>query len=95
MLIAEFMDIDVIVGLSNEGSIYYYHNNSESKDYEALPEYNNDWNELMPVIKKIKGLVCEAEFTHRIGCSLNDLNLEEVYNGCVKFIEWYNTKHKK
>ena len=49
MLIAEFMGIDVIVGLSNEGSIYYYHNNSESKDYEALPEYNNDWNELMPV----------------------------------------------
>lgn len=51
--IAKFMGINPIKGFSEHtGSEYYYYNNSEMKDYEALPFYRS-WDELMPVLEKI------------------------------------------
>lgn len=34
------------------GKTYYYYNNPEMGDYEALPEYK-EWNNLMPVVEFI------------------------------------------
>ena len=54
-IIAEFMGIQPIEAISdNTSKTYYYYNNSEMEDYEALPEYHSDWNWLMEVVEKIE-----------------------------------------
>ena len=56
-IIAEFMGIQPIKAISdNTGKTYYYYNNSEMEDYEALPEYHSDWNWLMAVVEKIESI---------------------------------------
>ena len=56
-IIAEFMGIQPIEAISdNTSKTYYYYNNSEMEDYEALPEYHSDWNWLMEVVEKIENI---------------------------------------
>ena len=51
--IAKYMGITPIKGINEKtGNEYYYYNNYELKDYEALPFYNT-WEDLMPVVNKI------------------------------------------
>ena len=53
VLIAKYMGITPIKGFNEyTGNEYWYYNNAEMKDYEALPTYK-EWNELMPVVEKI------------------------------------------
>lgn len=55
LLIAVFIGIKPIKGFNefNNNQAYYYYNNSKTKDYEAIPDYKNSWDELMPVVEKI------------------------------------------
>ena len=60
-IIAEFMGIQPIEAISdNTSKTYYYYNNSEMEDYEALPEYHSDWNWLMKVVEKIEKEFCST-----------------------------------
>lgn len=78
-LIAEFMDIVPIKGFNEHtGKDYWYYNNSEMKDYEALPDYNFSWDWLMPVIEKINMLHYDVEINsglRRINISVTDVGL--------------------
>ena len=52
--IAKLMGIKPIKGYSeHSNSTYYYYNNDEMEDYEALPSYNGSWGSLMPVVEQI------------------------------------------
>jgi hypothetical protein len=53
--IALFMGIKPIKGFNefNNNKEYYYYNNSKTKDFEAIPDYKNSWDDLMPVVEKI------------------------------------------
>lgn len=53
-------------------------------------KFHSDWNWIMEVLIKIKPLVCEAEFTHRVGLSLRELQKEKVIEGINQFLIWYN-----
>ena len=53
-MIAEFMGISVIESKNRQGEKYYYYNNADNQGYEALPDYNESWDDLMPVIEKIE-----------------------------------------
>jgi hypothetical protein len=54
--IAKFMGLNPIQGFNEQtGNHYYYYNNAEMQDYEALPFYDT-WNEIMPVVIKIESL---------------------------------------
>ncbi len=53
LLIAKFMGITPIKGIDNRTKKeYYYYNNFEAQDFEALPYYR-DWEDLMLVVEKI------------------------------------------
>jgi hypothetical protein len=53
VLIAQYMGITPIKGFNEHTrNEYWYYNNAEMKDYEALPTYK-EWNYLMPVVEKI------------------------------------------
>jgi hypothetical protein len=53
VLIAKYMGITPIKGFNEyTENEYWYYNNAEMKDYEALPTYK-EWNDLMPVVEKI------------------------------------------
>lgn len=56
-MIARFMGITPIEGKPTKPTSkpYFYYNNSQNKDYEAVPFYNT-WDELMPVVEKIESL---------------------------------------
>tara|TARA_R110000851_G_scaffold16799_1_gene54214 strand:+ start:842 stop:1225 length:384 start_codon:yes stop_codon:yes gene_type:complete len=52
--IAKFMGINPIKGVSkHSGEDYYYYNNAEMEDYEALPSYDCNWGCLMPIVEQI------------------------------------------
>ena len=102
-IIAEFMGIQPIKAISdNTGKTYYYYNNSEMEDYEALPEYHSDWNWLMQVVEKIethgftfdikKNWSCITRKGEKIIIRWEEDNnkIEAVYNACLEFIKWYN-----
>ena len=51
---AKFMGLTPIKGVNEyTGKEYYYYNNAEMQDYEALPIYDT-WGEVMPVVIKIE-----------------------------------------
>ena len=69
--IAKLMGITPIKGISeHSGDEYYYYNNSEMQDYEALPFYHT-WDELMPVIIKIESFG-------------GDKNEFDIFGNCVQ-----------
>jgi hypothetical protein len=53
ILIAVFMGIKPIKGFNELNAYYYYYNNSKTKDFEAIPNYKNSWDDLMSVVEKI------------------------------------------
>lgn len=57
-LIPEFMGIHVLEGVNEfaGGRKYYYYNNPELEDYDALPDYKGSWDDLMPVVEKIQDM---------------------------------------
>lgn len=83
-IIAEFMGCEIGFADTSEPCIM-----GKQNAWTPL-KYHSDWNWLMEVVEKIKSLVCESEFTNRIGLKLNNLNKDAVYNACVEFIKWYN-----
>lgn len=72
--------------------------NSNMDYYNA--KYHDSYEELIPVIKKIFNLPIKPNNPGHI-LQLGDLqlavyrlNLDEMYNSTIKFIEWYNTNYK-
>ena len=57
--------------------------------------FHSDWNWIMEVLNKIKPLVCEAEFTNRVGLHLRELQKEKVIEGINQFLIWYNNENNK
>lgn len=87
---------------------YEYHWMGNSYDY--FPEnmrYDQSWDWLMPVVKKIKDIAEEFEydtFNYSAFESIFDIdmtcsdfmnnNIEGIYERCTEFIEWYNKEIK-
>ena len=62
--------------------------------------YDRDWNLLMEVVEKIfkdfyKLNPCPIYLKMNIEKTLNEVNIEAVYNACVEFIKWYNQNLEK
>lgn len=70
--------------------------------YEVNPEmleYHSSWDWLMPVVKKIAGMVINKDWDNcleavkrwkPIANELQKVNTENVWYCVVKFIQWYN-----
>lgn len=104
-LIAEFMDLELPLKISEYSTMISKTNGN----------YHKDWNWLMPVVEKIESLNyavylqtrstrIESEdgklmFWFFVGQSEDgkyEINskIEAVYNTCVEFIKWYNKQNK-
>lgn len=53
LLCARYMGIQPIESKNSSGEPYYYWNNPDNQDFEALPSYDSDWNALMDVVAKL------------------------------------------
>lgn len=93
-LIAEFMGWTKGIGC--------WHHHDDGGYRESLIEYHNDWNELMPVVEKIRSLggrfiigdssrvtVYNKDYDWRNGLTEDSL-LECAWHGVTQFITWYN-----
>ena len=65
---------------------------------ENYPFYNNNWNELMPVISKIAdlGMGSMGELRHEAFavCSLQIcINMDIAYKAVVGFVSWYKERY--
>lgn len=98
-LIAEFMGLTVFEGVSLfDGSRYYYYNNAEMQDYEALPDYDSDFNELMPVGAKCYKIADDAGSYEWRGCLIDTMllfDLKMFFKAVVSFIKFYNANPKE
>lgn len=96
VLIAEFMGIKVFEGINSNNQTYFYYNNIELKDFEALPNYDSDWNWLMPVVDKIYSMNEYYQYKADTISMFFDggieltTDIESVYDSVVEFIEWFN-----
>lgn len=97
-LVAEFMRIRVMEGINN-GNKYYYYNNSEMQDYDALPDYYTSWDCLIPVVHKclygtyLKNIPVNGEWTNKIKnieSALLNCEITNLFDAVVEFINWYN-----
>lgn len=103
--IAKFMGIEPIKAISEHSrKEYYYYNNAEMKDYEALPNYNESWDFLMPVVEKINKRDWVTLFSDE--CKIHALQNREfedikvvnegmpliktVFEAIMKYVEWYS-----
>ena len=69
--IAKFMGIMPIKAFNEyTGNHYYFYNNVDMQDYEAIPFYNS-WDEIMPVVIKIESF----------GGDENEL---DIFGNCVQ-----------
>ena len=106
-LLAEFLEIKVLKDVNEyTGKEYYYYNNFELKDFEALPDYNSDWNELMKVVEKIESKNYEVIIGGKNQAIIQDIyfagengiiterleatKIKTVFEACVDFVNWYN-----
>lgn len=96
--IAKFMGITPIKGVSkHDGGIYYYYNNTEMQDFEALPFYNT-FNELMSVVIKIESINENENIFNIFGKSVKIMNkefvcetkIESIREAVVWWISQYN-----
>jgi hypothetical protein len=101
VLIAKYMGITPIKGFNEHtGNEYYYYNNAEIQDYEALPDYK-EWNNLMPVVEKINKR--DWVTIYRDECKIHSLvvgefediniinegqpTIKSVYEAVLKYVE--------
>jgi len=99
ILIAKFIGISVMKGLSEQtGKEYYYYNNAEMQDYEALPDFQSDWNWLMLVVDtcslKADELNVDSLFMVELWMFVTN-DITAVYNSCIDFIKWYNENYER
>ncbi len=76
VIIAEFMGIHVIT-LYNDNNPYYIHNCPIMEDYEGLPDYEGDYNELMKVVEKIQET--DVVEINNLGCTIITDIYEKFY----------------
>lgn len=94
VLLAEFMGIKPIKGFNDHtGKEYYYYNNAEAKDFEALPTYRN-YEELMPVVEKIMTLQFNDENAEYYRFRTFGLRCEENNDYMVRFERHQLFKHE-
>jgi len=97
--IARLMGLHLIEGVNDNGEKYYYYNNPEAEDFEALPFYNT-YAELMPVVEKIESLGAEHKVvisqnvvrikTHVDDvCLVGDNKLDALYQSIKIFVDNY------
>jgi len=110
--IAKMMGIHPMKGvMEGSGKEYYYYNNAEMQDFEALPSYDYDWAELMPVVEQINKRDWVTIFADE--CKIHSLKVDEfepikviaegeslievVWESVLKYAEWYaeNVKEEK
>lgn len=72
------------------GKTYSPHGTS-SKDLK----YHSDWNELMPVVEKIKLLGFTGVHIDGIDSALCSCNIQALHRKIVNFITWYNTTNQQ
>jgi hypothetical protein len=100
VLMAEYMGITVFDDIDANGNKYFYYNNFKMQDFEALPNYHSDYNELIKVWVKFRDL-----YEPELGKALWDVKeniktiivmkpIEEAFEELGKAIEWYNTIKK-
>lgn len=58
------------------------------------PDYEGSWDWIMPVLQKIKVIVCETEFNYRFTRALLSFDIKAVYAAVIDFINWYKTQSK-
>ena len=94
VLLAEFMGIKPIKGFDDHtGKEYYYYNNAEAKDFEALPTYRN-YEELMLVVEKIMTLQFNDENAEHYRFRTFGLRCEETNDYMVRFERHPLFKHE-
>lgn len=85
VLLAKFMGLRPIKDISSStGKEYYYYNNFETQDFEALPTYRN-YEELMPVVEKIFTLQFDDENAEYYSFRTFGLRCKETNNFMVRF----------
>ena len=85
VLLAEFMGIKPIKGFNEHTrKEYYYYNNTEAQDFEALPTYRN-YEELMQVVEKIMTLQFNDENAEYYRFRTFGLRCEETNKFMVRF----------
>ena len=57
-----------------------------------FPNYNTDWNWLMPVVEKMNKIVDATNYGHNIG--IRYAQIKPIYKSVVEFIKWYNKEVK-
>ena len=75
--------------LGEEITTYFIETQMDLIGSNAL-QFHSDWNWIMEILAKMKLLVCEAEFTYRVGLHLTGLQKEAVIEAIDQFIDWYN-----
>ncbi len=110
VIIAKWNGIEVLEGINYDNVKYYYYDNPIVQGYDALPDYSNDWNALMEVVKKIEdmdipfddfsveicGYVCIVHGYHnRFEETSNDSKIEATWLAVVSFIKWLNSLHNE
>ena len=94
VLIAKFMGLHPIKDISSRtGKEYYYYNNSDTQDFEALPTYRN-YEELMPVVEKIMTLQFNDENAEYYRFRTFGLRCEETNDYMVRFERHPLFKHE-
>ena len=104
VIIAKMMGIEPMRGVSGQNKKdYYYYNNTETKDYEALPSYHCEWDCLMPVVEFINKRDWVTIYADE--CRIHALDIDEfetisvvkegrplievVYGAVLKYAEWH------
>lgn len=101
-LILEFMGVKPTmespdVYSYSDGIFFSVRKNTPEEVMDAIAKYakyQTSWDWLIPVIKKIKGIVESTNMPMYVGMSqrLNpfEYNIESIYDGVVEFIKNYN-----
>ena len=99
-IIAEFM------GMKENSFTEAFKNVDNKFLFPSELVYHSDWNWLMEVVEKIRGIDQTAKEDFKIRLlhyqrnkkTVFDLSIlegkEYVYNACIEFIKWYNEQNK-
>lgn len=102
-IIAEFMGMELTNGFIGDTRYSLENPIFNAPKYKYCEpnrmRYKFSWDWLMPVVKKIRQIhnaeltINDYDSSREIVEMINpfDYNLEQVYNACITFIEWYNT----